>query len=287
VRSGATTSRQPRRRLAAIGLVLLAGVVAGGAVLVVSRIERDLDRRIARSLREAGAADVVAPVRLQDGVYRTETLGLWLAGVVAAAVIGLVLGLLLSRVRRRTVDPDDAALLRQGWRVDEPVALVATAAPAEHEPVAVAAPVPTSDPEPVPVPVPVPVLGDELDVAFAVGPLVDPALRAPDPAVAAPQPQVSRRTAVAAPPTLDDLTAISGIDPDVAALLRAHGIGTWARLGASEVGELRRLLDTEGPRFHACQPGTWPIQGRLLANGEWGAWRSLVDGLRDGRPIWR
>ena len=56
MRSGATTSRQPRRRLAAVGLVLLAGVVAGGAVLVVSRIERDLDRRIARSLREAGAA---------------------------------------------------------------------------------------------------------------------------------------------------------------------------------------------------------------------------------------
>ena len=90
-----------------------------------------------------------------------------------------------------------------------------------------------------------------------------------------------------AAPLGDDLTAVSGIDDDVAALLRANGITTWERLGHAEVGDLRALLDLEGPRFHACQPGTWPIQGRLLAAGDWSSWRALVDGLRDGRPIWR
>jgi predicted flap endonuclease-1-like 5' DNA nuclease len=295
VRSGATSSRQPRRRLAAVGLVLLAGLAAGGAVMVVQQIERDLDRRIARSLREAGYVDVVVPVRVQDGIYRTETLGLWLAGLVAAALLGLVLGLLMSRARRRPVDPDDAALLRQGWRV-EAMTVPAPAAPAPVververaeepieeplEPVAAAAVAPTRTAATEP-------------LVFDVGSLLDPGLGTTPPHTPAPASMPPRqptrqpaRRAVQPPPARDDLTAVSGIDDDVAALLRANGITSWERLGHAEVGDLRALLDLEGPRFHACQPGTWPIQGRLLAAGDWSSWRALVDGLRDGRPIWR
>lgn len=281
MRSGATSSRQPRRRLAAVGLVLLAGIAAGGAVLVVQRIERDLDRRIGRSLREAGFGDVVVPVRVQDGIYRTQTLGLWVAGLVAAALVGLVLGLLTSRVRRRPVDPDDAALLRQGWRVDEPTAVAASALAPVVEHVE-----PQVD-EPVAAPVPAPARAVATEpLVFEVGPLLDPSLAA-TPATAPTPLRLPARRAVPAPPTRDDLTAVSGIDDDVAALLRANGITTWERLGHAEVGDLRALLDLEGARFHACQPGTWPIQGRLLAAGDWSSWRALVDGLRDGRPIWR
>lgn len=293
MRSGATSSRQPRRRRAAIGLVLLAGVAAGGAVVVVRRIERDLDRRLARSLSDAGFADVRVPVRVQDGVYRTDTLALWLGGLVAAALVGLALGLLAGRSRRRTVEPDDAALLRQGWRL-EPLAPAATSAGTSDlagpdVPVDEPASYQTDAPAPAPEPEPEPV--DAL--VFVVAPLVDPATAEP---VGAPvgsarrAPSESRarpRREAVAPAERDDLTAISGIDADVAAVLRANGITTWARLGDTEVGVLRALLDGEGPRFRACQPGTWPIQGRLLDQGEWSAWRALVNGLRDGRPIWR
>lgn len=284
MRSGATSSRQPRRRVIAIGLVLMAGIVAAGAVVVVPLIERDLDRRITRSLADAGASGVHLSVRVQDGAYRTSTLALWLAGVGAAALVGLFVGLALGRLRRRreAVDPDHAALLRQGWQLEPLVAAPAPPPPVVTPP----PPAPVVAPEPVAVPAPVAVPEPVDDVRIEV-----PALLGAEPAGNGERVPVAdpRRAPAPVEPSIepDDLTVISGIDRDVATVLRHHGIATWARLGDTEVGELRRMLDQAGPMFHRCQPGTWPIQARLLAEGEWAAWRHLADGLRDGRPIWR
>ncbi|MCO6449410.1 MAG: DUF4332 domain-containing protein [Caldilineales bacterium] len=56
----------------------------------------------------------------------------------------------------------------------------------------------------------------------------------------------------------DDLTKITGIGPKVAAILQAHGINTFAQLAATDVEQLRQILDESGLRM--ISPETWPEQ---------------------------
>ena len=86
------------------------------------------------------------------------------------------------------------------------------------------------------------------------------------------------KSAVVAP---DDLTAIEGIGPRVAALLNEHGIATFAQLAASGEVVLKQML--KEARLQMIDPATWPAQARLAAAGEWDALKALQSELKGGR----
>ena len=77
----------------------------------------------------------------------------------------------------------------------------------------------------------------------------------------------------------DDLTAIEGIGPRIAELCRSRGYDTWARLGAADVDDLRRMLEAAGPRFRVHAPSHWAEQARLLAASDWEGFRRLIASL--------
>ena len=81
----------------------------------------------------------------------------------------------------------------------------------------------------------------------------------------------------------DDLKLIEGIGPKIEGLFKADGIATWADLADAKVSRLNEILDAAGPRYNIHDPGTWPRQAKLLANGEWAKFKKLTDELDGGR----
>jgi predicted flap endonuclease-1-like 5' DNA nuclease len=72
----------------------------------------------------------------------------------------------------------------------------------------------------------------------------------------------------------DDLVVLIGIGPKVAAVLRAAGIDTFARLAQSDPIDLRKILDDAGLRLP--DPTTWPEQARLALEGHWQEMKEIV-----------
>ena len=82
---------------------------------------------------------------------------------------------------------------------------------------------------------------------------------------------------------LNDLTVIEGIGPKIADLLHTTGgIKTWWELHRTDAATLRGLLEGAGPRFRVHDPETWPRQAGLLARGEWETFKELTADLKGG-----
>jgi len=81
----------------------------------------------------------------------------------------------------------------------------------------------------------------------------------------------------------DDLETIEGIGPAIAALLRTHGIRSFAALAAYRPAELRIILRRDGD-LALAEPSTWPLQARLLAEGRHGDFVRLIALLNCGVP---
>ena len=69
--------------------------------------------------------------------------------------------------------------------------------------------------------------------------------------------------------------------PKIASILREAGITTFAQLAASEISTLTELLQQANLRL--ADPGTWPEQAQLAAEGKWDAFKTLQDNLKGGR----
>ena len=82
---------------------------------------------------------------------------------------------------------------------------------------------------------------------------------------------------------LDDLKVVEGIGPAIEELLHQGGILTWRALEAAEPASVKAILDAAGPRFRVHDPGTWPRQAGLLADGRWQEFKDLTDALDAGR----
>ena len=67
----------------------------------------------------------------------------------------------------------------------------------------------------------------------------------------------------------DDLTLIEGVNPKAAKLLTTAGINTYAKLSGATTIEIKDILSKGGPAFQTLDPGTWPEQGQLAADGKW------------------
>ena len=86
---------------------------------------------------------------------------------------------------------------------------------------------------------------------------------------APPKPESAESAQPAREPTTEqqpqDLKKVRGVGPAIAALLNAQGITTWAHLAASQVSDLKAILDEAGPRYRVHDPSTWPAQAAELA----------------------
>ena len=61
------------------------------------------------------------------------------------------------------------------------------------------------------------------------------------------------------------------------------GIMTFADLAGSDVDKLKDILSEAGPRFAAHNPGTWPQQASLAADGKWDELKTLQESLDGGK----
>lgn len=81
----------------------------------------------------------------------------------------------------------------------------------------------------------------------------------------------------------DDLKIVEGIGPKIEELLFNAGITTYGQLSATGVQQLKNILADAGPRYSMHDPGTWPAQSLLAANGEWAELKSYQEFLHGGK----
>ncbi|MFN2141956.1 MAG: DUF308 domain-containing protein [Candidatus Promineifilaceae bacterium] len=82
------------------------------------------------------------------------------------------------------------------------------------------------------------------------------------------------------PAIKQDLTAIEGIGPKIAAALQAAGINSYTDLAATSPEQLRSILNTAGL---SADPSTWPEQAQLAAAGKMAELQALQERLQGGR----
>jgi predicted flap endonuclease-1-like 5' DNA nuclease len=80
----------------------------------------------------------------------------------------------------------------------------------------------------------------------------------------------------------DNLEIIEGIGPVIANLMRANGIGTFAKLAGTPASTVQASLDRGGARFRTANPGTWAEQAGLAAANRWAELRAMQDALDAG-----
>ena len=80
----------------------------------------------------------------------------------------------------------------------------------------------------------------------------------------------------------DDLTKIEGIGPKISGLFIAAGITTFAQLAKTPVSTLSDILHKAGSRYASHNPGTWPQQAQLAADGKWDELKALQVALDGG-----
>ena len=76
---------------------------------------------------------------------------------------------------------------------------------------------------------------------------------------------------------------IDEVGPKIAGRLNESGIHTFAALAVADVGAIRQVLEDAGPRYRMHDPGTWPQQAGLAAQGLWDELDALQDTLSGGR----
>jgi predicted flap endonuclease-1-like 5' DNA nuclease len=95
---------------------------------------------------------------------------------------------------------------------------------------------------------------------------------------------VQSRNVAAAPLVKDDLKKVEGIGPKIEELCNGIGIYTWAQLADTSVETLQKMLDDAGPAYRISDPGTWPKQAKLAAEGKWDElekYQEFLDGGKD------
>ncbi len=81
----------------------------------------------------------------------------------------------------------------------------------------------------------------------------------------------------------DDLKAVEGIGPKIEELLKNAGINTWRALSQTPVPTIQKILTDAGSRFSLADPGTWPKQAEMAADGKWDELQEYQDFLQGGR----
>lgn len=81
----------------------------------------------------------------------------------------------------------------------------------------------------------------------------------------------------------DDLKVVEGIGPKIEELLKNAGIYSYVTLATTSPEAIKKILSAAGDRFRMHDPGTWPTQSSLAAQGRWDELNALKDELDGGR----
>ncbi len=81
----------------------------------------------------------------------------------------------------------------------------------------------------------------------------------------------------------DNLKVVEGIGPKIEELLNKNSISTFSELAGTPVARLKEILESGGSRYAIHDPGTWPAQSLLAANGEWENLKSYQGFLNAGK----
>ena len=81
----------------------------------------------------------------------------------------------------------------------------------------------------------------------------------------------------------DDLKKIEGIGPKASEALVAAGIDTFAKLAKADPANIKEILVAASSRMAHLEPGTWPQQSELAAEGKWDELQVLQDKLDGGK----
>ncbi len=98
------------------------------------------------------------------------------------------------------------------------------------------------------------------------------------------QERAAKAEEAAEPAKTDDLTKIEGIGPKISGILKDAGIPTFATLAATEVNNLKEILQKAELRA-PYDPTSWPEQAKLAAAGKWAELETLQDQLKGGRRV--
>lgn len=81
----------------------------------------------------------------------------------------------------------------------------------------------------------------------------------------------------------EDLSKIEGIGKKIAELLNNNNITSFKELSKATPAGLKTILESEGSRFSLHNPGTWPKQAKLAADGKWNELKELQRELKGGK----
>lgn len=81
----------------------------------------------------------------------------------------------------------------------------------------------------------------------------------------------------------DDLKVVEGIGPKIEELLKNAGIYSYVSLATTSPESIKDILTAAGDRFNMHDPGTWPSQASLAAQGRWDELNALKEVLDGGR----
>lgn len=123
---------------------------------------------------------------------------------------------------------------------------------------------------------------DMAPVAEAIAPATEPVA---EPVVEAVVVPASEPVVEAVPKTADDLKRVEGIGPKLEEILNSHDILTFSQLAATKTEDLQAILDKAGEAYRIHNPGTWPEQALLLAEGRIEEFEKLTDELKGGRKV--
>jgi len=104
---------------------------------------------------------------------------------------------------------------------------------------------------------------------------------APAEKAAAPKAKAEKAAPKKASSKKDDLKKIEGIGPKTAEALTNAEMGTFAKLAKADPEKIKEILTEASSNLAHLDPGTWPAQAQLAADGKWDElekWQDELDG---------
>ncbi len=81
----------------------------------------------------------------------------------------------------------------------------------------------------------------------------------------------------------DDLKKIEGIGPKIEEIINKAGVLTFKQLAETPSETIKSWLEAAGSNFASHDPGTWPKQSEMAANGQWDELKTWQDELDGGK----
>ena len=80
----------------------------------------------------------------------------------------------------------------------------------------------------------------------------------------------------------DDLTKIEGIGPKAAEALANAGLSTYEALSGGDPEKIKELLTEASSRLAHLDPGSWPKQAKMAAEGKWDELKEWQENVKGG-----